>query len=121
MRAVTSIALLGCALCALGGCTGNRSALCTELEITYNDTIQRCAPGTPYQYFVFQDHPDVAACPYVNNTIDEAEITHQCLPWMIDVSCAEFGSYPGGFPDFCIPRDHFIFYHPGEFDPEPEL
>lgn len=112
MRAVLVLALSVTGL--VSGC-GNRSALCLETEIALNDTFMRCIPGTPYQPIVFEDRQDVAACPYVNNTVNESEITHQCLPWLAEVSCAEFLSM-GDLPDFCS-GDHFVYRY---IEPLPE-
>ncbi len=117
MRSGMLLLLALAAGASASGC-GNRAALCLETEIAINDAIQRCDPRQPYVPFYLEDHPDIEGCPYVNQINDEAEITHQCLPWLAEVSCAELSSLDT-FPDFCSPRDHFVFVYTGEF-PEPE-
>lgn len=116
MRAVLVVFAL--AMGGLASGCGNRAALCLETEIAVNDAIQRCDPSAPYTQIGFMDHPEIAACQYVNQVNDEAEITHQCLPWLASVSCAELYSL-SELPDYCDTFTHFVFVYTEEF-PEPE-
>lgn len=103
-----SVATLVLACIAIAGCnTSNNSALCFETEYTLNNRVQECFPGADYIRFSTED--GVYGCESVNRVVNAEEITHQCLPWLVEASCAEIGS--GDLPDFCarMGEEHFIF------------
>jgi hypothetical protein len=116
------LVLIALAVGGLASGCGNHSALCLETEIAVNDAIQRCDPSAPYSQIGFMDRPEIAACQYVNRVDNASEITHQCLPWLASVSCAELFS-SSELPDYCD-YSHFVFVYTGEFpepEPDPEL
>jgi hypothetical protein len=108
-RCLAAIAVVVACGAAAGCNTSNNAALCFEMEDTVNARVEECFPGElPVRFTGMDDEGNEFGCESVNRVVAAGEITHQCLPWLIDASCTEIGA-PSGWPDYCNITDHFIF------------